>query len=147
MRNSAVIRPNGSVNAEQARHLLQRFRDLNLGPCGIDISEGSRVVIAGCLSLDHPVERGVRYCLQDDAGNERVLSILWSEPQLDIRLSHDRSPDSGDAEQLDVALGTDGLGRLSAPDLGARLNLEKSEAKDIEHFLRRIVRAVYSRAS
>ncbi len=141
-----MIRPNGSVSSEQARRLLQRFRDLNLGPCGIDIAPGSRVVLAGCLSLDAPVERGVRYCVQDDEGNERVLSILWAENQLDIRLSHDRSPDSPSTEQLDVILGTDGLGRLSAPHLGARLHLEQSEPKDIEHFLRRIVRAVYAQA-
>ena len=147
MRNSAVIHPTGTVSPEQARALLQRFRDLNLGPCGIDVAPGDRVVLAGCLSLDAPVERGVRYCVQDEAGGERVLSIAWAESHLDIRLTADRAPDSPERSQLDVNLGTDGLGRLSAPTLGARLSLEGSEPKDIEHFLRRIVRAVYAQAS
>lgn len=142
-----MIHPNGTVSAEQARTLLQRFRDLNLGPCGIDVAPGDRVVLAGCLSLDAPVERGVRYCVQDEAGRERVLSIAWADSHLDIRLTADRTPESPERGRLDVNLGTDGLGRLSAPALGARLNLEGSEPKDFEHFLRRIVRAVYSRAS
>jgi hypothetical protein len=142
-----VIRPSGSVNSEQVRLLLQRFRDLNLGPCGIDVAQGSRVVIEGCLSLDHPVELGVRYGVRDEAGHGHVLSILWDESQLDISLSDGDLPQAREVEHLDVDLGTDDLGRISAPLLGARLNVEQSDARDVEHFLRRIVRAVYSQAS
>ncbi len=142
-----MIRPSGSVNSEQVRLLLQRFRDLNLGPCGIDVAHGSRVVIEGCLSLDHPVELGVRYGVRDEAGRGRVLNIFWDEAQLDISLSDGDTPQARELEHLDVDLGTDDLGRLEAPELRARLSLENSDARDVEHFLRRIVRAVYSQAS
>ena len=141
-----MIRPTGSVNSEQVRLLLQRFRDLNLGPCGIDVAQGSRVVIEGCLSLDHPVELGVRYGVRDEAGRGRVLNIAWDQTQLDISLSDDDTPQARLVEHLDVDLETDDHGRLAAPELGARLNLESSDARDVEHFLRRIVRAVYSQA-
>ena len=137
-----MIRPNGMVSGEQARQLLRRFRDLNLGPCGIDVAKGERVVVSGCISLDHPVERGVRYCLQSCDGSERVLGIAWNEGQLHLHLSRDRTPDSPIVEKLEVELGCDESGRLSAPELGARMNPEETDPREIEHFLRRIVRAV-----
>lgn len=145
MKNITVIRPNGTVTAEQARQLLQRFRDLNLGPCGIEVTDHGRVTVAGCLSVDHPVENGVRYSIKEVDG-ERVLLIQWTDEQLLLKLS---APDNGDessAGELGVPLACDGLGRLSAPELGARLHLEQAGPMDIEHFLRRIVRAVYSQA-
>jgi hypothetical protein len=145
VKNSIVIRPNATATAEQARHLLRRFRDLNLGPCGIEVSDGGRVVVAGCLSVDHPVESGVRYCLQDEDG-ERVLRIHWSEDQLLLQLSPTDDSQAQTPDELGVPLACDGLGRVSAPELGARLHLEEAGAIDIEHFLRRIVRAVYSQA-
>ena len=136
-----VIRPNASISPEQARRLLRRFRDLNLGPCGIEVSEQARVTVAGCLSLDHPVEGGVRYSLREEEGAERVLDIRWRKGRLALCLEPD-------AEQcLDVELACDGLGRLAAPDLGARMHLERANPREIEHFLRRIVRAVYARAA
>ena len=146
MKNSAVIRPNGAISSEQARGLLRRFRDLNLGPCGIDLSESERVVVAGCLSLDHPVERGVRYGLLRPDGSERVLAMHWEERMLVVRLRTGPEADSHVEEKFDVELGCDSLGRVSAPDLGARMHLDQSNAKDVEHFLRRIVRAVHSHA-
>lgn len=143
-----MIRPNGTISAEQARALLRSFRDLNLGPAGIEVTDQGRVVVSGCLSLDHPVENGVRYAIHGEQG-KRVLSIQWKDERLLLQLS---APTPGAipascASELNVPLSCDGLGRLSAPELGARLNLDESDAKDIEHFLRRIVRAVYSQAS
>ncbi|MFT7671375.1 MAG: hypothetical protein ACI8X5_004093 [Planctomycetota bacterium] len=145
--NISVIRPNGTISPEQARKLLRSFRDLNLGPCGIEVGDNERVTVAGCLSLDHPVELGVRYSLREDDGIERVLGIQWSAGHLTIQLTAGSAYDSALDQEFEVKLGCDGLGRISAPDLGARLNLTSSEAKDIEHFLRRIVRAAYSRVS
>lgn len=143
MKNITVIHPNGKISAQQARQLLQRFRDLNLGPCGIEVTDRGRILVQGCLSLDHPVETGVRYALKGDDG-ERVLSIHWTKGRLLLELSASESAAAG---QLEVPLACDGLGRVAAPELGARLHLEDSDARDIEHFLRRIVRAVYSKAS
>ena len=147
VRNGPVIRPNGTISAEQARVLLRRFRDLNLGPCGIDVSQEERVQVSGCISLDHPVERGVRYCVAGNDGVERVLAMYWDEGRLLLHLRRDRRPDSPVDEELFVDIACDGLGRLSSPELGARMSLEESDAREVEHFLRRIVRAVYTRDS
>ena len=143
-----MIRPNGTITAEQARSLLRSFRDLNLGPAGIEVTDRGRVVVSGCLSLDHPVENGVRYAVRGEEG-ERVLTIQWKDERLLLQLTSPLAGPSNDSclGELDVPLSCDGLGRLAAPDLGARLNLHDSTAIDIEHFLRRIVRAVYSKAS
>ena len=143
VKNTAVIRPNGIVTAEQARGLLRRFRDLNLGPCGIEVSDRGRVVVSGCLSIDAPVEGGVRYSLREVEG-ERMLVIQWDDDRLVLRLT--AADDSAIDGELGVQLSCDGLGRVSAPELGARLHLESSDARHIEHFLRRIVRAVYAQA-
>ena len=143
-----MIRPNGTISADQARLLLQRFRDLNLGPTGIEVSERGRVLVRGCLSLDHPVENGVRYALSSEQG-ERVLRIRWQDERLVLQLA---TPDLAQPEnapctgEFDVALSCDGLGRVAAPEIGARLRLEDSDARGIEHFLRRIVRTVYAQA-
>ncbi len=142
-----MIRPIGNISSEQARGLLRRFRDLNLGPCGIEVGTNERVTVSGCLSLDHPVERGVRYSLHEDCGTERVLGIHWTEGRLVICLGNEEGQDDHMTGELDVPLGCDGLGRISAPELGARLHLRNSDARDVEHFLRRIVRAVYAKAS
>lgn len=143
-----MIRPNGTVTAEQARLLLQRFRDLNLGPTGIEVTDKGRVVVSGCLSLDHPVENGVRYAVTGERG-DRVLRIHWRNERLILQLAAPELSQDGSLPgtgQIDVPLSCDGLGRVSAPQLGARLSLEEGTARDIEHFLRRIVRAVYSQA-
>jgi len=140
-----VIHPNRSISPDQGRGLLQRFRDLNLGPCGIDVGDQARVTVAGCLSLDHPVEGGVRYSLLEPSGAQRVLGIQWSDGRLEIGLSAEVEP--GASSSFGVTLGRDGLGRIAAPELGARLDLERPDAKEVEHFLRRIVRAAYARAS
>ena len=142
MKNTAVIRPTGIVSAEQARALLRRFRDLNLGSTGIEVSDRGRVLVGGCLSLDAPVESGVRYSLRELEG-ERMLVIQWDDDRLVLQLTG--PDDSTISGELGVQLACDGLGRVSAPELGARLHLESADARDIEHFLRRIVRAVYAR--
>ncbi|MFT7485077.1 MAG: hypothetical protein ACI9F9_000923 [Candidatus Paceibacteria bacterium] len=146
LENILVIRPNGTISAEQARRLLRRFRDLNLGPCGIEINDHERIVVSGCLSLDHPVENGVRYSLKD-GDRELILRIHWADEQLVLQLSDPGNSDTPLDNELGVSLSCDRLGRVSAPDLGARLHLEDGGPMDIEHFLRRIVRAVYSEAS
>lgn len=142
-----MIRPNRKISGEQARRLLQRFRDLNLGPCGIDVSRSARVTVAGCLSVDHPVEGGVRYRVQEAEGEEQVLAIHWEEGQLVLRLRSRSDNRALVQEEIEVELGCDGLGRVAAPQLGARLHLDRTEPRDIEHFLRRIVRVMYTRAS
>ena len=99
------------------------------------------MTLEGCLSLDHPVEGGVRYCVRESHGEQRILAIEWADERLVLRLDPD------DGRSLDVELGCDGLGRLAAPVLGARMHLGSNQPREIEHFLRRIVRAVYARVA
>lgn len=120
-----------------ARSLLRKLRDLNLVGSRVSIQPGVDVAIRGCLSLDSPVERGVRYRLQDHHG-ERVLSLSICEGGLEIKLS-------GPAERrLEIELTLDGSGRAAAPGLVARLDVEQSDPRAFEHFLRRVVRGVYA---
>ncbi len=72
-----MIRLEHNLNSGQARELLRKFRDLNLGPCGIEIAPHERVEVRGCLSLDHPVERGVRYRMIGVDGSDQSLRISW----------------------------------------------------------------------
>ncbi|MEE8469133.1 MAG: hypothetical protein V3T22_11800 [Planctomycetota bacterium] len=127
----------GDWNPRHARSLLRKLRDLNLAVSRVSIQAGVDVAIRGCLSLDALVERGVRYRLQDHHG-ERVLSLSICEGGLEIKLS-------GPTERrLEVELTLDGSGRTAAPGLVARLDVEQSDPRAFEHFLRRVVRGVYA---
>ena len=120
-----------------ARGLLRTLRDLNLAGSRVRIQDGMDVAIQGCLSLDSPVERGVRYRLRDSDG-DRILSLCMCEGGLEIQLS-------GPVERrLEVGLTLDGSGRTAAPELSARLDAEQNDPRAFEHFLRRVVRGVYA---
>ena len=54
----------------EARRLLRRLRDLNLVAHEVAVDGGTTVTIDGCLSLDGPVEQGVRYRLRVADGPE-----------------------------------------------------------------------------
>jgi len=120
-----------------ARCLLRKLRDLNLADARISIQAGVDVAIRGCLSLDAPVERGVRYRLQDQGG-ERILTLAMCEGGLEIQLS------GTGGRRLEIELFLDGAGRAAAPELGARLNVDENDPRAYEHFLRRVVRGVYA---
>lgn len=128
-------------NEACGRELLRKLRDACLGPCGIDLSAGERVRMLGCLSSDHPVELGVRYGLEHEDGRVEVLDLRHRDGRLQVGLAsvlHDRRPPTC---ELALQLERDRFGRVSAPELGARLDLQLCDAREIEHFLRRIVRA------
>lgn len=124
------------------RELLRKLRDACLGPCGIDLTAGERVRLLGCLSSDHPVELGVRYGVERHDGELQVLDLRHRDGRLEVSLStglHDRNPP---LRELALEIERDRFGRIAAPELGARLDLELRDEREIEHFLRRIVRAL-----
>jgi len=136
-----MIRLNRALSDVHVRILLRRIRDLNLGPCGVAVSGGEHVSLAGCLSLDAPVERGVRYSIVRAAG-EQVVSIDWTGSALALTLCDGDRLDAPVARELAVELALDEHGRILAPALGARIDLGRIDALEIEHFLRRLVRGV-----
>lgn len=125
------------------RSLLRRLRDLNLTACQISLGHGRHVSVAGCSSLDQPVERGVRYRLRpvDGAGEEIVLSIAARESMLHVALDDARL--SGGLRTRSSSLTRDSAARLVAPAFRARLSADPTP-RELEHFLRRIVRTTFT---
>lgn len=135
------------LEACEARALLRALRDLNLGGARIEISPSERVELSGCLSLDGPVERGVHYLLRRDDGRGEVLAIVFEDDRLLLRLEPAAAPAAEPSRVLSARLVADPFGRVTSPDLGARLDLRHPVARELEHFLRRLVRAAAGRAA
>lgn len=122
-----------------ARTLLRRLRDLNLSAGPIAITREVRVVIAGCLSLDGPAESGVRYLVRSQGGQEQQIEICWTGSNLALALS---GVSSGVCRTLNVPVVCDRLGRACAPSIAARVAPDSTDPRALEHFLRRVVRAL-----
>lgn len=139
-----MIRLEHNLNSGQARELLRQFRDLNLGPCGIEVAPDERVEVRGCLSLDHPVDRGVRYRIRAVDGSEQSLRIAWDGENLHLSLRNGLELEAPIALELSADLRCDRFGRVASARLNARLDPVAPQERELEHFLRRIVRAVYA---
>jgi hypothetical protein len=130
-----VVQPFSTrLPASQARELLRRLRDLNLADCPVAIHPNSHVTLDGCLSLDAPVEQGVRYRVRHDDGSLGTFTIECNQTHIDL---------TSEGRSLSTAIMLDGAGRACAPELGARVTPSCTEPRTIEHFLRRAVRALY----
>ena len=121
-----------------AREVLRTLQDLDLGQ-RIALTPDSVVRIAGCLSRDEPVERGVRYLVKNEEGNEETLTLAWTGDELEVQL-HGESR----WRRLRTMLRLDSLGRTAAPELGARLDPRDPQRRAAERFMRRVVRAAYA---
>ncbi len=128
-----------TLPSDKARLLLRRLRDLNLNAGPVAVTHGLGVVFAGCSSLDGPAESGVRYRLRRSDGTEGVLEIGWRDALL--RLSLSGVPES-DRRELAVPVTCDRLGRACARRIGARVAPESTDQRQLEHFLRRVVRSI-----
>ena len=121
---------------EKARALLRKLRDLNLTSGPVAVGRRACVELAGCLSLDAPVEKGVRYRIQQPDGSTTLLELLWNEGALSVAV--------GDPmRRLEVPVTRDRQGRACAPKLGARVDPESSDTRALEHFLRRVVKTMF----
>lgn len=122
------------------RDLLRALRDVN-SASRLSVRGDFRVSLEGCLSLDSPVEQGVRYRLRLADGSSRLLSIQPMEQALDIRL---RDEAGQDVERTHVAeLVRSEEGDTVAPSLLARWSAQGG-SRPAEHFLRRVVRGIYA---
>lgn len=137
------VTPTGStlalLSADRARTLLRRLRDLNLVAGPVALSRDAVVSIAGCLSLDAPAEAGVRYLLRSVDGSERTLEIGWNGAGLVMSVL---GPAAADLRTLRVPVGCDDAGRACIPSIGARVRPDTTDRRELEHFLRRVVRAI-----
>jgi hypothetical protein len=142
-RKSEPSSPTGTsqpiLTSERARTLLRRLRDLNLVAGPVALSREACVTIAGCLSLDGPAEAGVRYLLRHVDGRERTLEIGWNGAGLVMSIL---GPGRDDRRDLRVPVGCDSNGRACIPAIGARVRPDSNDPRELEHFLRRVVRAV-----
>ena len=130
-----------SLPAERARTLLRKLRDLDLRARRVEVHGGLLVRIDGCLSADVPVEDAVRYRLAVLGGGERVLGIRWREGELELELSGEGGPRLRRIELL-----LDDAGRAAAPAIGARMDPDSASRREVEHFLRRLLRSAFNGA-
>jgi len=121
---------------EKARALLRKLRDLNLTSGPVAVGRRACVELAGCLSLDAPVEKGVRYRIHQSDGSTTLLELLWNEGALSVAVDDPK-------RRLEVPVTRDRQGRACAPKLGARVDPESSDTRALEHFLRRVVKTMF----
>ena len=135
-----MIRQDPNQLREQAaRRLLRRLRDLNFGDGTIRVTGGEEVRITGCTSLDHPVERGVRYRLSFEGGETKVVELEWSDGRLHTRLFVD--PAEEPATQTSFGLNGHPAGLVELSGLHSAINLSSASSEDFEALLGRIVGA------
>lgn len=123
----------------QARTLLRRLRDLNLNAGPVAVTRDLWVVIAGCLSLDGPAETGVRYLVRLSDGRESLLEIGWRDAQLQLSLV---GGSAADRREVSAKVTCDRRGRACVRGIGARVTPESTDQRELEHFLRRVVRSM-----
>ena len=146
--NSNVIEiGTAQLPGEKARALLRKLRDLNLTSGPVAVGRRACVEIAGCLSLDAPVEKGVRYRVQRNDGTSGLLEIAWHEGALRIatgELGPVLPPERLEPmRRMEFAVTCDRKGRACAQVLGARVDPESCDTRELEHFLRRVVKTMF----
>jgi hypothetical protein len=136
--------PHATLTQDKTRALLRKLRDLNLTAGPIAVTPRARVALAGCTSTDSPAESGVRYRMRLADGSDGTLEIQGRPEGLELRLLG-----RGDASQdrrLVVAVTCDRAGRACAREILARIAPETRDPRELEHFLRRIVRSLCAAA-
>jgi hypothetical protein len=137
--SSRYLPADKGLPSDKARTLLRRLRDLNLSTGPVAVTRELGVVIAGCLSLDGPAESGVRYLVRLSDGREGRLEIGFRGARMTLALVGS-TPASSRSLEVDVTC--DRRGRACARGIGARVAPESTDTRELEHFLRRVVRAV-----
>jgi hypothetical protein len=126
----------------RVRSLLRRLRDLNLRGAEVAVARGATVRIDGCLSVDDPVETELRYRLRPCAGEPALLNVAAESGAIRMVVSDLAGLSVQRARRVPVF--ADAEDRATAPCIAARMDLERADARQAEHFLRRLVRAAYA---
>lgn len=130
-----------TLSADKARTLLRKLRDLNLSAGPVAITKELAVFLGGCLSVDFPAETGVRYRVRTTDGREGQLELAWGQKGLE--LSAVGPVPFAPRGRMRIALKQDRQGRAFARELGARVQPETCDTRELEHFLRRVVRTLF----
>ncbi len=132
------------LREQAARRLLRRLRDLNLGDGIVHLSDGQEVRITGCTSLDHPVERGVRYRLCFDDGRTEVVELGWRDGRLHTKSSREFT----ESLHGETSFGLNGhpTGLVELSGLHSAIDLSTASSEDFEALLGLIVEATIEAA-
>lgn len=117
-----------------ARALLQRLRDANTR---VSLFPGGTARLAGCRSLDAPIENGVHYrlCVEDRRPLELRLDLSGN------RLLVECSPGTGAAPvTLRLSLASAGSGAVYVEELDARIHPDANDEEVIEGFMKKLGR-------
>ena len=131
------------LREQAARRLLRRLRDLNLGDGCIRLQSGQEVRITGCASLDHPVERGVRYRLSFSNGDTELVEIVWRDGRICTQLCG-----AGHAPERESSFGLNGhpSGLVELSGLRSAIDLSCASSDDYEALLGLIIEATVDAA-
>jgi hypothetical protein len=129
--------------ASHARELLRRLRDRNLAARRVAVRNGLAVSFGGCTSMDAPAEGGVRYRLGVEALELELELGSIADGGLEISLREPGGRPNGPALRVD--LGLDGERRVVSRAMGARIDVESAGERELDHFLRRVVRTAFGR--
>ena len=139
----ALPESTAGLPAERLRCVLRKLRDLNLSGERITVDAETSVVVDGCTSLDQSPERTLRYRIRVEGSEPESLEITLGDGDLRVE-RHTSAAQRITVRHLRLEGGADGP--ATSPDLHVRLDPEHAGSRDVERFLRRVVRVVYRAA-
>ena len=124
----------------RARTLLAKLRDLDLRTARISIATGLDVALDGCSTPDVSAGRPLHYRLSSCRGDARLVLRLE-----DGCLVVERRDAEGRAlGRREVRLRGGGSGLVTVPEISARIDPERAGPREVERFLRRVVRSAFA---
>ncbi|MFT5288467.1 MAG: hypothetical protein ACI8QS_001774 [Planctomycetota bacterium] len=131
------------IPQRSARAILRKLRDLDLRVRGLLVDSNSCVQLEGCLCPDAPIEEGLTYRLRLDDGSSASLDLAWVQGALQLSLEGAQNLN----QTRRVEFVTDDRGRATAPTIQARMHPDACDPREVEHFLRRLIRAAFAAPS
>ncbi|MEO0649974.1 MAG: hypothetical protein AAFZ65_04785 [Planctomycetota bacterium] len=126
----------------RARTLLAKLRDLDLHSARISIATGLDVSLDGCSTPDASAGRPLLYRLTSCRGDAR-LELRLEDGGLTIERRDEQGSSLG-SRHVRLTGGPSGL--VTAPEISARIDPEQAGEREVERFLRRVVRSAFAPA-
>lgn len=133
--------PGDLAPAGRMRLVLRKLRDVDLREERVALDGDRSVLVGGCLSRDLPAERLLRYRLVSDSGEPQSLEMALTSEGLHLER---RGAQRQLLHESDLHLEGDATGDLLSPELRCRIDPEEAGSREVEHFLRRLVRLAHS---
>jgi hypothetical protein len=124
----------------RVRALLGKLRDLDLRSARIAVATGLDVALLGCTTPDVGAGGPLRYRLSSCRGDAH-LELRQVSGGLELE-RQDAEGRSLGLRQLLLAGGVQGP--LTAPEISARIDPDRAGEREVERFLRRVVRAAFA---